>query len=114
MKAIEKDGYYYDPPSWKLCPDCYDGYFPYPASEDGDVDWGRCPTCADSHKPGWLPIRYTPKEWKAAGGMLTDKTPCLLKTKDWDYGLVPYGFSLSYKNIEHLIIATSAGRQEEE
>jgi len=22
MKAIEKDGYLYDPPSWKVCPVC--------------------------------------------------------------------------------------------
>ena len=116
MEAIKIDNYLYDPPSWKVCPECNGvGEIGYTMLDVGkENQWDKCPTCANSPKPGYLPVRYTPEEWEAAGGMLTDKTPCLLKTKDWDYGLVPYGFSLSYKNIEHLIIATSAGRQEEE
>ena len=71
MKALEKDGYYYDPPSWKVCDVC--------GGIGRKITGGNtnkstvlctkdipCPKCADSLKPGYLPVRYTsagkPKE----------------------------------------------------
>jgi len=60
-KAIEKDGYYYDPPSWKVCDKAHLQSVSF-----------TCPYCNNT---GYIPLHYTPQQWQAAGGILTDETP---------------------------------------
>ena len=119
-KAIEKDGYYYDPPSFRVCDECGGtkivsaSYVDKNSSPEKYYSVGfnniRCPKCADSPKPGWLPLHYTPEEWEAAEGILTDETLCFA------YDYVEW-FPQEYqfvKGFEKVIIANSVGRPEEE
>ena len=119
MKAIKIDNYLYDPPSWKVCPECKDTARVQKAHcSNGDfetagtvtVGYFKCQKCADSPLPGYLPIHYTPEEWEAAEGILTDETLCFA------YDYVEW-FPQEYqfvKGFEKVIIATSVGRPEEE
>src|SRR6056297_1123227 len=73
MKAIKKDGYYYDPPSWKVCPECEGHGWLYNSRMYDDRYKNTCGVCKGK---GRIPIHYTTEEWEAAGGILTDDTPC--------------------------------------
>lgn len=64
-KALNYLEYYYDPPSWKVCPKCKgNGYF----VDRRIYDDRYKNTCALCKGKGYLPIRYTPKEWVEAKG----------------------------------------------
>ena len=121
MKAIRKDGYYYDPPSWKVCPECGGKgdivvQVPCPDGRVGCLvahyKQIECQTC---NGKGRIPIHYTPKEWEAAGGILTDDTPCWQIIKQGSEVLrymEPWGDIKQLKEGK-IIIATSAGKPEE-
>jgi hypothetical protein len=120
MKAIKKDGYLYDPPSWKVCDECGGRgkitiQIPCPDGIEGCLVAHfrkvKCPKCADSSKPGYLPIPYTPEEWKSAGGILTDDTPCWQIIKQGNETLrfmEPWGDLKKLREGE-IYIATSTG-----
>lgn len=115
MRAIKKEGYYYDPPSWEVCPKC-GGICVVEGRSLGEYQntMGVCPRCADSPKPGYVQIRYTPEQWKAAGGILTDDTPVWIQAIDgkWMEGL--YWEHDENSHGTPLVIATSAGPPKEE
>jgi len=121
METIEKNGYYYDPPSWKVCSGCkgegeisrelYKERYGELRDFMGNTGYKvECPTCADSPKSGYLPLHYTPEQWKAAGGVLTDDTPVW----GWDGEEWLYCIYEEREKDRKYIIATSAGIPEEE
>ena len=101
--AIHHLGYYYDPPSWQVCDH---------RASNGDyyrTTNNICPRCANSPRPGYLPIHYRPQQWKAAGGILDDDTLVWLRYihRDPKWTLHRYGDTVF---DDYVIIATSAGR----
>jgi hypothetical protein len=106
--VMEKDGLIYNPPAWRVCPECngkgekWTGQF----NDRGYV--GKCPTCNGT---GRIPIRYTPSEWIEAGGMLSDDTPVLHIV---DYGDYIAWVSSTWKMMEictdHPIIIAIPGQ----
>ena len=122
MRAIKKDGYYYDPPSWKVCPDClgnreigYDFYEPgvgIPMKKRYiETQWETCPKCKGT---GYLPIYYTPEEWKAAGGVLNDDLPIWVQALNSEWMLCEYWEHDEGSHTTPIVIATSAGKPEKE
>ena len=91
-KAIEKDGYYYDPPSWKVCDKAHLQSVSF-----------TCPYCNNT---GYIPLHYTPQQWQAAGGILTDETPVW----GWDGEEWLYCIYEERERDRQYIIATSAGK----
>jgi len=119
--AIEKDGYLYDPPSWMVCDECGGKGKQYAFSETdkngrGNGQIVKCPKCAGSPKPGYLPVRYTPEEWKAAGGVLASDMPVWINDESkygWMYALLDGNKYVPINNTT-VIIATSTGKPEED
>lgn len=105
--------YIYSPPAWRVCGECEGSG---KAETEIAVPNVPHPDCSDCHGTGRTPIRYTPEQWKEAGGVLSDDTPVMyrwMESKVWrcDFlGEVP-----SKNHTEMIIvIATEAGRPPED
>ena len=109
MKALEKDDYLYDPPSWKVCPGCGGKGYIYDKRIHDDRYDNTCGMCGGK---GCVPIRYKPGEWLAAGGILTDDTPVWIWIVD-DFGndnWELFRYTQRDEKFDKVIIATSAGK----
>jgi hypothetical protein len=99
------DGYIYSPPAWRVCSDC---------GGEGSINKGGllfdCQMC-DSD--GRTPLRYTPEQWKEAGGVLSDDTPVWVFFTDGEWDIELYGNMSPHVPKGRIIIATSAGKPPE-
>lgn len=106
--SIIRNGYQYDPPSWRVCDTCDgSGMDEHTPIAIPDKPHPKCPRC---NGKGLLPIYYTPEQWKAAGGVLTNSTPVTVQFTTPDiggcyYSLWQYGQAKNCKSIDVITIA---------
>jgi len=102
--AIHHLGYYYDPPSWKVCDEC----------DRGTTNRIEPEVCTHCDGRGMVPLHYTPEQWKAAGGIVHDELPVWIQASDGKWMSGDYWEHDEGGHATDIIIATSAGKPEEE
>jgi hypothetical protein len=113
MKSLEKDGYIYSPPAWRVCGECGGRGWTLSANQGEGFPKLECSVCNGT---GRIPLYYTPEQWQEAGGVLHDDTPV------WVYEVNKYRWTPwtldEHKYVSQMglriIIATEAGRPPED